>query len=156
MKLTTFALAFLVGCVLAERPEERPSNRAQRRILKRSEQEGQIWAEIEDNEQYRICAEETLPDNPCVRELFYLQGSVGAFRHNCLEGDLSKGVGIQVRHGYYPANIFPQGPQCGVNEGLVTKMTREDYEIVCEKCIGPTSWDPAGTEPALTFIENDE
>ncbi|EQK97382.1 hypothetical protein G6O67_004125 [Ophiocordyceps sinensis] len=71
-----------------------------------------FWAR--DEPLFKLC-EGLLSGDPCVKELFQLQGSIAMFHRNCETGDLNRGLTIQVNLGprNYPTHLFPTGPSCG-------------------------------------------
>lgn len=97
----------------------------------------QLKPDFENNEAFQRCSGYIIPDDPCVRELFYLQGSVGRFRSNCLSGDLSGDQVHKINLAYYSKDLFPYGPKCGSVQGRQVQLTSKEYKPVCEKCVKP-------------------
>ncbi|KAM4066580.1 hypothetical protein HRG_000665 [Hirsutella rhossiliensis] len=92
--------------------------------------------DFENSEAFRRC-NGYIPDNPCIRELFYLQGSVNRFRLNCLSGDLAGDQVHRINLAYYSKDLFPDGPKCGAVQGRLVHLTPKEYKPVCDKCIKP-------------------
>ncbi|KAF4505980.1 hypothetical protein G6O67_006111 [Ophiocordyceps sinensis] len=90
-----------------------------------------IWAE--NLKEFNDCSVK-LPNDPCVRELFHLQGSLDRFRWNCKQGDLSIDRQHNINLGYFPQDKFPDGPKCGTRNGRVIAIKPESYDKVCKQC----------------------
>lgn len=104
-----------------------------------------IWAEAQNDAAYHRCAA-ILPDNPCVREVFYLQGSFGELRRSCGPAGLLSGqdtIPLELDV-FYPSSLFPSGPQCGrihsyaseYSVGRYVNLSPEEYGPICEMCTG--------------------
>ncbi|KAM4058921.1 lipase (class 3) domain-containing protein [Hirsutella rhossiliensis] len=99
-----------------------------------------IWAERDGDKNFKQC-KRVFPDNACVRELFYLQGSSDEIRKSCRDGNLRKKEYLNVGVGFYRNDVFPKGPKCGefgnyLDGVLAMKLTRKDhYGPICEQCV---------------------
>jgi hypothetical protein len=99
-----------------------------------------IWAEKQGIKEYSECLQKYNGNKACVRELFHLQGSVGRFRMNCQgdKGDL-QGQLHHINLSRYPKDMFPDGPQCGTQQGYAVTIDKPEYLPVCKECFGAKS-----------------
>lgn len=112
-------------------PESTPGPNSASQATSQANEAQPIWAE--NLKEFNDCSVK-LPNDPCVRELFHLQGSLDRFRWNCKQGDLSIDRQHNINLGYFPQDKFPDGPKCGTRNGRVMAIKPESYDKVCKQC----------------------
>ncbi|KAK2616628.1 hypothetical protein QQS21_000451 [Conoideocrella luteorostrata] len=99
-----------------------------------------IWADI--NEKYEKC-KAIFPKDPCVKELFHLQGSIGHFEENCKPGGTLAGTKSQP----VLLKYFPDGKsKCWPGQKDTIYVNKEVYQRICTQCINVEQKSPQQTQ----------